>query len=137
MQTVDSILILSRVLRILEPVTAHSLSLQEAVTRVRWCFQAFKIVSGVSFQMYGYTNIFIHLVNQCMLDETSSESSSTKEPSKGEDATNPETYEEHVNFVSLRCIVLSVIFMACAVESVSIRCEMRVRCSRAWRLYVV
>ncbi|KHJ90284.1 hypothetical protein OESDEN_09875 [Oesophagostomum dentatum] len=74
-QAVDSILILSRVLRILEPVAVHSLILQEAVTR-----------------MYGYTNIFIQLVNQCMLDDTTSESSSTKEPSKGEDAANPENH---------------------------------------------
>ncbi|EYB89297.1 hypothetical protein Y032_0233g3084 [Ancylostoma ceylanicum] len=72
-QSVDSVVILSRVLRILEPVTSHSLNLQESVTR-----------------MYGYANIFMQLVNQCMLDDAESDSSSQKEQSKSDDVASAE-----------------------------------------------
>ncbi|KAK6749176.1 hypothetical protein RB195_001645 [Necator americanus] len=72
-QSVDSVFILSRVLRILEPATAHSLSLQESVA-----------------MMHGYTNIFIQLVNQCMLDDSTSDSSSGKEHSKYEEVVGAE-----------------------------------------------
>lgn len=67
-QSVDSIVMLSRVLRILEPITAHSLSLQEVVAR-----------------MNGYVDIFLQVVRQCMLDDTTSDSSSEKEQSKSKD----------------------------------------------------
>ncbi|KAK6749198.1 hypothetical protein RB195_001663 [Necator americanus] len=72
-QSVDSVFILSRVLRILEPATAHSLSLQESVA-----------------MMHGYTNIFIQLMNQCMLDDSTSDSFSEKEHSKNEEVVGAE-----------------------------------------------
>ncbi|KAK6035255.1 hypothetical protein COOONC_27240 [Cooperia oncophora] len=67
-QSIDSIVILSRVLRILEPITTHSLYLQEAVAR-----------------MHGYAGIFLQVVKQCMLDDTTSDSASEKEQSKSKD----------------------------------------------------
>ncbi|RCN41464.1 hypothetical protein ANCCAN_12573 [Ancylostoma caninum] len=72
-QSVDSVVILSRVLRILEPVTSHSLSLQESVAK-----------------MHGYASLFMQLVNQCMLDDAESDSSSQKEQSKSDDVASIE-----------------------------------------------
>ncbi|KAK5968139.1 hypothetical protein GCK32_003275 [Trichostrongylus colubriformis] len=67
-QSVESVIILSRVLRILEPVTSHSLCLQEAVAR-----------------MHGYVGLFLQVVKQCMLDDTTSDSSTEKEQSTVKD----------------------------------------------------
>ncbi|XGW10553.1 hypothetical protein V3C99_012225 [Haemonchus contortus] len=72
-QTIDSIVILSRVLPILEPITEHSLSLQEAVSR-----------------MHGYVGIFLQVVKQCMLDDTTSDSSSTEQSKSKDDTLNDE-----------------------------------------------
>ncbi|WKY03407.1 hypothetical protein Q1695_004836 [Nippostrongylus brasiliensis] len=72
-QSVDSIVILSRVLRILEPITSHSLNLQEAVAR-----------------MHGYASIFLQVVNQCMLDDTTSDSSSSEKEKSKEEVTTDE-----------------------------------------------
>ncbi|VDL81706.1 unnamed protein product [Nippostrongylus brasiliensis] len=72
-QSVDSIVILSRVLRILEPITSHSLNLQEAVAR-----------------MHGYASIFLQVVNQCMLDDTTSDSSSSQKEKSNEEVTTDE-----------------------------------------------
>ncbi|KAJ1352879.1 hypothetical protein KIN20_009370 [Parelaphostrongylus tenuis] len=66
-QANDSIVILSRVLPILEPVTNHSLEPLEAVTR-----------------MYGYVDIFLQVVKQCMLEDTN-DNSGEKESEKKND----------------------------------------------------
>ncbi|EPB71339.1 hypothetical protein ANCCEY_09557 [Ancylostoma ceylanicum] len=44
-------------------------------------------------QMYGYANIFMQLVNQCMLDDAESDSSSQKEQSKSDDVASAENEE--------------------------------------------
>uniref|UniRef100_A0A0K0DF05 Rod_C domain-containing protein n=1 Tax=Angiostrongylus cantonensis TaxID=6313 RepID=A0A0K0DF05_ANGCA len=66
----DSIIILSRVLPILEPVTNHSLGLLEAVTR-----------------MHGYVDIFLQVVKQCMLDDTT-ETTNEKESGRNNKLLN-------------------------------------------------
>ncbi|VDM58778.1 unnamed protein product [Angiostrongylus costaricensis] len=70
-QCTDSIIILSRVLPILEPITNHSLGLLEAVTR-----------------MHGYVDIFLQVVKQCMLDDTTTETTNEKESERSNKLLN-------------------------------------------------